>query len=129
MNDKDLADEVVGDEVSFTREGVWRGKPFKISFTGSNEMPRELNEFLSSSDGGSLVLISKSALKKLLEDDAHQKLQVGDLQQRGTELVEQLRAHRRVPLTASQKEMLEQDLKATKDRLVNAYGKLAVGDD
>lgn len=116
-------------QVSFTREGVWRSKPFKITVEGHHELPDELNEFLSTSDGSALLLVPKKTMKRLLDDDAHRYGQVKDLQQRGTELLEQLRIYRRLALTDSQKETVGAEMKALRERLLESYGATSVGMD
>lgn len=117
------------EQVSFTREGVWRNKPFKVVVEGHQALPDELNEFLSTSDGSSLVLMGRKALHKLLDDDAHKSRQVGELQQRGTELVEELRLYRRLALTDSQKEFVAKEMEALRERLAKSYGQTAVGSE
>lgn len=117
------------EQVSFSREGVWRGKPFKIVVEGSNELPDELNEFLTTSSGGALLLVAKKTMQRLLDDDAHRFQQVRDLQQRGTELLEQLRIFKRLALTESQKEFVKGEKKALRERLLQSYGHTSVGMD
>jgi hypothetical protein len=119
------------DTVSFTREGVWRNKPFKITVEGHKELPEELNEFLATSDGGAMLLVAKKTMKKLLDDDAHYQWQRGHLQQRGTELLEELRVYRRLAqfFTDEVKGKLAEELEALKERLKKSYGALAVGSE
>jgi hypothetical protein len=117
------------EQVSFSREGVWRGKPFKIVVEGPNGLPEELNEFLTTSSGGALLLVAKKTMQRLLDDDAHRAQQVGELQQRGTELLEELRIHRRVALTESQKGFVRDEMKALRERLLKSYGQTPVGVD
>ncbi len=115
--------------VSFTREGVWRGRPFKVTVEGAKELPEELNEFLVTSDKSALLLVSKKTMQKLLDDDAHYQQQVKGLQQRGTELVEEARIYRRLALTDSQKEFVAKELEALRERLEKSYGQTAVGSE
>jgi hypothetical protein len=117
------------EQVSFSREGVWRGKPFKIVVEGPNGLPEELNELLATSDGGALLLVAKKTMKRLLDDDSHRFQQVGDLQQRGTELLEELRVYRRLALTDSQRGTVAKEMEALKERLSKSYGKTAVGNE
>jgi hypothetical protein len=117
------------EQVSFSREGVWRGKPYKIVVEGPNGLPEELNEFLTTSSGGGLLLVAKKTMQRLLDDDAHRLRQVGELQQRGTELLEELRVHRRLALTDSQKETVVKEIEALRERLAKSYGQTAVGTD
>lgn len=119
------------DTVSFTREGVWRGRPFKITVEGHKELPEELNSFLATSDGGALLLVAKKTMKKLLENDAHYAWHRGHLQQRGTELLEELRVYRRLSqfFTDEVKLRLAEELEALKERLTKSYGTLAVGSE
>jgi len=117
------------EQVSFSREGVWRGKPFKIVVEGPNGLPEELNEFLTTSAGGALLLVAKKTMQRLLDDDAHRNRQVGELQQRGTELLEELRVYRRLALTASQKVAVTEEMEALRERLAKSYGQTAVGMD
>lgn len=119
------------DVVSFTREGVWRNRPFKITVEGHKELPEELNEFLTTSDGGSLLLVPKKTMKKLLDADAHYTWHRGHLQQRGTELLEELRLYRRFAqlFTDEVKQKISEELGALKERLAKSYGELAVGSE
>jgi hypothetical protein len=118
------------DQVTFTREGVWRdNKPFEITVRGPKELPDELNEFLTTSAGGALLLVPKKTMQRLLNDDAHWDQQRKHLQQRGTELLEQLRIYRRLALTDSQKEFVEAEMKALRERLLQSYGETSVGMD
>lgn len=119
------------DTVSFTREGVWRNRPFKITVEGHKELPEELNEFLNTSDGGALLLVPKKTMKKLLDADAHYTWHRGHLQQRGTELLEELRLYRRFAqfFTDEVKAKVSEELVALKERLAKSYGELAVGSE
>lgn len=117
------------DTVSFTREGVWRNRPFKITVEGAKELPEELNEFLNTSDGGALMLVPKKTMKRLLDDDAHWEEQRKHLQQRGTELLEQLRVYKRLALTADQKDFVREEMEALRERLLQSYGRTSVGMD
>lgn len=117
------------DTVSFTRKGVWRNRAFKITVEGHKALPDELDEFLATSDGGSLLLVPKKTMKRLLDDDAHWDDQRKHLQQRGTELLEQLRIYRRLALTADQQDFVRKEMKALRERLLQSYGHTSVGVD
>jgi chaperonin cofactor prefoldin len=109
--------------------GVWRNSSFDILVAGPSALEVELREFLSSSDKGGLLLVPKKTMKRLLDDDAHRYRQVGDLQQRGTELLEELRVYRRLELTETQRETVAKEMEALRERLQKSYGNTAVGTD
>ena len=116
-------------QVTLTREGVWRDKPFELTVKGPRELADELNEFLAASDRGALMLVPKKTMQRLLDDDAHRSRQVGELQQRGTELLEQLRIFKRLALTADQQGFVRDETKALRERLLQSYGNTPVGMD
>lgn len=117
------------DERSFSREGVRDHKPYKVTFVGDKKFADDVNEFFSTAESNALLLVPRKTLQKLLVSDEHQTKQVRELQQRGTELLEELRLYRRLALTDSQKEFVISEMKTLKERLAKSYGQTAVGSE
>lgn len=112
-----------GERASFTREGVWGNESYKVTVEGPGVLKDEIDQLLSRRiPGSSLVMLPKRQLQKLLNDDAHKEQQVRELQQRGTELLEELRLYRRMALLDSQKEFVVAGLEALKERLAKVFG-------
>lgn len=67
------------------------------------------------------VLISRKELARVLSENARQARQITELQQGMTLKEEQLRAHRRVPLTDEQAPALKRDLEETTNAVLAKY--------
>jgi len=101
-------------------------RPVEVAVQASSadalvDQAERMDRAMEAADAPRSVLLPRSELKRVLDDNAHMARQVGELQAALTLKEEQLRAHRRVPLSESQREALLADLEATTRRVRDGY--------